>query len=421
MLPLNLLNALKEYTLAQKPPLPTGAADTPAKTAPQLEVGQKVQGTVQTQVAANVYKVSVAGQTLQLQLPASLKNGDTVTLQIVSLLPRLVLSMAGATAPVATPGQLGSTAKILSAMSQQPQDKAYVRAPQTKPLWETAQPPEAKQLAVALRDALGKSGLFYESHQAQWLNGQRTTTQLLQEPQNLSPEEAKAAVANPQDIENSHILAENNVLLAAVSDKLPTPAQANPAQQPLPPEIAAKPGIPANPQAAPEIATPNSPPTAPTAANTSPASAYTTVANTSPAVQSNVGASSTSSNNPAPGIPNHLQPLVQQQLNALETSQMIWQGAVWPGQEMQWEIHEQASRARAETNERQWVTQIRLDLPNMGEVAATLRFNSAGLGLTLNAANPQTRAAMGAASTQLVAALASAGIPVVSTQVQNTP
>ena len=53
MLPVNLLNALKEYTLAQKTPLPAVAADTVAKTGFQFDLGQKVQGTVQTQIASN--------------------------------------------------------------------------------------------------------------------------------------------------------------------------------------------------------------------------------------------------------------------------------------------------------------------------------------------------------------------------------
>jgi hypothetical protein len=125
------------------------------------------------------------------------------------------------------------------------------------------------------------------------------------------------------------------------------------------------------------------------------------------------------------GIPDHLQPLVQQQLNALETRQLIWQGNVWPGQNMQWEVHEQGSQSPDMAGQRQWVTQIQLDLPNLGVVAATLRLNSAGLSLTLDAETSQTRAVLGSASTQLVSALADAGIPVLSTKVsselQNPP
>ena len=68
-------------------------------------------------------------------------------------------------------------------------------------------------------------------------------------------------------------------------------------------------------------------------------------------------------------------------------------------------------------NERQWATQLHLDLPNLGEVTAMLRFNSAGINLTLNAASGETRALLGSFSSQLVASLSDAGIPVASTLV----
>jgi flagellar hook-length control protein FliK len=112
---------------------------------------------------------------------------------------------------------------------------------------------------------------------------------------------------------------------------------------------------------------------------------------------------------------------VQQQLNALETNHMMWQGNIWPGQDMKWEVHEQAAQNPAVEGQRQWVTQIQLDLPNLGAVAATLRLNSAGLSLSLNADTPQTRAVLGNASTRLVSSLADAGIPVLSTQITNEP
>jgi len=84
---------------------------------------------------------------------------------------------------------------------------------------------------------------------------------------------------------------------------------------------------------------------------------------------------------------------------------------------MQWEVHEQPSPTPGVEEQRQWVTQLRLDLPNLGEVAATLRFNNTGLSLMLNAATPETRAMLGNASTQLVAALSDVGIPVLGTQI----
>jgi hypothetical protein len=96
---------------------------------------------------------------------------------------------------------------------------------------------------------------------------------------------------------------------------------------------------------------------------------------------------------------------------------MLWQGEVWQGQNMQWEISDQAASVADAGDQRKWVTQLQLDLPNLGEVSATLSLSSAGLSLALKAASPQTQSVLGKATTQLRSALADAGIPVLSTQV----
>jgi len=48
-------------------------------------------------------------------------------------------------------------------------------------------PHQPKILAEALKEAIGQSGLFYESHLEQWLNGARTLEALKQEPQGTLP------------------------------------------------------------------------------------------------------------------------------------------------------------------------------------------------------------------------------------------
>lgn len=392
MLPANLLNSLKAYAQAQaQKTLPSAAPDAAPKAA-QFETGQKVQGSVQAQVAPGTFKVQVGGHLIQMQLPSSIRSGDTVALQVVSTQPRLVFSMVNSANPLSTPEQLGSVARLLSSLSQQTPEKAYVRATQSRPLWETPQPPSSKELAGKLQEALSNSGLFYESHQAQWLEGARTTEQLLHEPQNLPPEQAKLA-APP-----------------TTGNRPGEPAKTGQPNQPAEHAAAPQPGNTGKP------ATPHQQPTGGSAANADGANTGTpaATAGTTPLAASTTSAQAESI---SPGIPEHLQPLVQQQLNALETRQMMWQGTVWPGQEMRWEIQEQTPRTPEDETQRQWVTQLQLDLPNLGQVTATLRFNSAGLSVSLDAASADTRALMGKASARLTAALTDAGIPLVGAQV----
>jgi len=336
MLPTDVLNTLRALSLNERPlitPLPD--KDTSGKGG--FELGQKVQGTIQAQVSTGVFKVRVLEQMLHMQLPENLKSGDVVELQVLSLQPRLTFSLSASANPLSSPEHLSNTSLLLSALSQKPLEKNFVSAIQSQPLMteETSatSAPDTTVLANKLHDSLSQSGLFYESHQAQWIAGSRSTAQLLLEPQNQLP-----PLSSAPDVANN------------VTGTVAT------AQQ----------------------------------------------------------------NNPLSNIPNPLQPIVQQQLNALETRQVFWQGHAWPNQRMDWEIHEETPRNSAAGYEeagKQWATQVRLDLPNLGEVAAMLRFNNNGLSITLDASGDTTRTLLGSASSQLTAALAERGITVSSTLV----
>ncbi|MGV8933241.1 MAG: flagellar hook-length control protein FliK [Gallionellaceae bacterium] len=334
MIPADVQNSLKALALAQKP-LITATSAVSATAA--FEPGQKFQATVQAQLAPGIFKVQVADQLLQLQLPANIRSGDTITLQVVSLLPRLTFNMAASANPLSTADQLSATARLLSSLTQQPPEKGFIRPAGSEPLWTGAtQSPDSTELAGKLHSALSQSGLFYESHQAQWIAGSRNTAQLMQEPQNLSAEKMRAAHGAD-----------------------PSSALAN------------------------------------TAAD-----------------------NSSGKGNSILGIPEHLLSLVQQQLNALETRQVQWQGQVWINQQMDWHIREEDSHVANEDEGRHWMTQIHLNLPNLGEVIATLRFGNAGVSLALEAEKDTTRNKLGAASSQLVSTLSERGISITSALVK---
>jgi Flagellar hook-length control protein FliK len=334
MIPNDVLNSLKALALTQKP-LVTAISAPSASAA--FEPGQKFQATVQAQLAPGIFKVQVADQLLQLQLPATIRPGNTITLQVVSLLPRLTFNMAASANPLSTSDQLSATARLLSSLTQQPLEKAFVRPTNSAPLWTgTTQFPDTAELAGTLHTALSQSGLFYESHQAQWIAGARNTAQLLHEPQNLPAERIRAASGLEDNISKTN----------------------------------------------------------------------TTVTLSSASAGSGLERIS------IPGIPDHLQQLIQQQLNALETRQVQWQGQVWERQEMNWKIQEETSHAANAENGKLWSTQIHLVLPNLGEVTATLRFAGSGLSITLDATEAATRSKLGTASSMLVSALSDRGIAI---------
>ena len=330
MIPTEILSALKAYALSRET-LPVAAAD-PAPTPTQgalasvLAQGQKLQGAVLAEVSPGLFTVRVANQLVQMKLPAMVHAGDTVELQVLSLQPRLTFSMVASSNPLSTSQQLSTTARMLSALSQQQPQKALVSASPKPPLVTTAEPPQTQPLANLLREAINNSGLFYESHQAQWMEGGRATTQLLQEPQN-----------QPAPVP------------AGTPGTLVAPDAAGSGSQPA--------GI---------------------------------------------------------SIPPHLQALVQQQLSALETGRILWQGQVFQNQPLQWQIWQQPGQGQppGAEQERTWATSLQLELPALGSVTAQVRLTQGGMSLTLDASSPQTRALLGSASSHLVSALTEAGLKV---------
>lgn len=405
MIPVDVLNSLKSLLLTQKQ-LPQVAAATAAT--PAFELGQKLQAKVQAQMAPGIFKVRVADQLMQLQLPNTIRAGDTIILQVASLLPRLTFSMAASANPLSTADQLSATARLLSSLTQQPLEKSFLRPTNSAPLWAgVTQFPDTTELAGKLHTTISQSGLFYESHQAQWLAGSRNTAQLLQEPQNLPAEQVKAAFDR-----NDKTPATNTAVTPNYTNGLRNTTQILPGQQYLPadPVKAAS----AHDDRAPSLNTETSgnPATVATAQDDKAPSMNTA---TITAASGNAATVATAQERISiPGIPDHLQPLIQQQLNALETRQVQWQGQVWPNQEMNWKIREEATHSPPGSEGRQWATQIHLDLPNLGEVTATLRFDCNGLSVTLDTDTSATRAKLGTASSTLVAALSERGITITS-------
>lgn len=150
-----------------------------------LAQGQKLAGQVLSQ-DKGLSLVSVAGQTVAMRLPPGVVTGDTLKLSFAGHMPQPVFLLEAPGADAADAPQLSQTARMLSEVMQRIPERTPPTLTPPAPLLDrpTALPPE---LALALRTALVRSGLFYESHLANWVSGQDTLEGLLQEPQNRAP------------------------------------------------------------------------------------------------------------------------------------------------------------------------------------------------------------------------------------------
>ena len=329
----------------------------------KLEVGQQLQATVQDQVSPGLYKVQIAGQTMQMQLPGSIKVGNQITLQVISTSPRLSFSLLASSTPISTAEEISSTSRLLSNLAQLPMSRTFVESTSGHAVWPSEKTlPESGKLAVALKDALANSGLFYESHQAQWVAGIRSTAQLLIEPQNQLIRAAQPE--NPAPTSGARAVTESATL---------------------------------------PITKPDS------ASATVAISDSITTSAAEPANASNIATAASGADSVLP-IAKELVPLVQQQLHTLETHQLTWSGQVWPGQQMQWEVQGEPEHRAMKPDDRQWRTEMELALPRLGDVHARLVFNQGGVKLTLHAADGSATALFNRRLPELAASMKNAGI-----------
>ncbi len=162
-----------------------------------LALGQTLSGLVKN-VTKGMALVEIEGQTVAMRLPRETAPGDTLRLRFAGHMPQPVFLLATAEAADSDAPQLSQTARLLSDLMQQlPARNAPPTVAPPGPLLDqpTANP---AMLAIALRTALVRSGLFYESHLANWAVGQDSLDGLMQEPQNrLAAAEASRAAASP--------------------------------------------------------------------------------------------------------------------------------------------------------------------------------------------------------------------------------
>lgn len=344
--------------------------------------GERYTAKVQAEIESGRFVVLIRDQKLDLNLPRNTQPGQNVDLRFVSANPRLTfvqldepsfpgqaqsavnLSDGGrylnalldrvkdlaarqqqALPPSQTQVQDGSRQQAQTQSSSQSgastQGQAVPLA-NAKPIIDGA-PPPLPQFAALLKNTVTKSGLFYESHQAQWAAGERPLNEILREPQGRLSE--PRAFASAQQAAN---------------------AQGQPPKVELPLAL--------------------------------------------PTQHSNL------SNVQEPVHP-QTAPLVQQQLETLDQRHLMWQGQVWPGQEMRWQIEERDAREGEQEAQHEWQTRLDLNLPHLGQVSAVLKFTSQGIRVELATPTQDVVKTLQAAAPQLDQGMERAGLRLIEMKV----
>lgn len=109
--------------------------------------------------------------------------------------------------------------------------------------------------------------------------------------------------------------------------------------------------------------------------------------------QTAAGPAGDSADLPAPlgaTLPEAVQPIVREQLDALDLQRVIWRGEVWPEQRAELEFkHEHAARGdRGDSEEeaqQNWQSTLRIDLPGLGVVVARVSLDDEGARVSVRA------------------------------------
>ncbi len=240
-------------------------------------------------------------------------------------------------------------------------------------------------LASTLAKTVGDSGLFYESHVAQWFAGQRSLASLDNEPQaNVDNLTAGLPFGSSQPSAQAPVEVWIDETLLPPTFSADTPDPQSPIRlvpAPQTPQQAA--ALAASVREVQANVFSSGRQAGPMGSSAMTAAAY--------AHDSAVQAAT------AAGIHPSTIPLVRQQLDVLATDQFRWSGEAWPGAKFEWEIQPRApgfherdavhdgSAGPASGDERAWHTRVTLALPTLGNVDADLVLTGQQLVVRVNA------------------------------------
>jgi hypothetical protein len=197
-----------------------------------LVAGQRLLAEIQSLMPNGSYRALINQRNVTLALPFAAKSGDTIELEVTESDGKLTLAVVATAGSESGRDEDGSAATSLSRTGQLisnllggPRDGKG--GPVALPLngnqpISTSPPTDAQELLPLLKQAITTSGMFYESHQAEWVEGRYSKEQLLQEPQGkLAPQTPLPQLQQPSTIGDTLVISGSPADTAPVAAKTP--------------------------------------------------------------------------------------------------------------------------------------------------------------------------------------------------------
>lgn len=337
-------------------------------------LGKDFQAQVLAKQNDGTFLVRISEITARMALPEGGKEGDILSLKLVSAEPRPTFLLNNTTTPTeltltnqtnqqsdvaqinallrlpeasidktidyaSTPTTLSSTGKLAANIQQAAElvntnPKLIGKTPIS-----TTLPLSSLVLAQSMHSALELSGLFYESHLAEWFMGNRQLNALKNEPQ--------AKMMLSQSVHTESGKSEKTLSKPSIL-RLLFAMDANDS---------------AEHQASSSLSTLNE-----------------------------------ESTN-----------MLSLQLHALEQRQFAWQGQIWPNQEMEWDVSEESAKDKTLEQEAVWRSNLKLNLPMLGTVQVNIRLSGEHVQLQLKTDSDESTHLLQSQTASLAMALDNAG------------
>jgi hypothetical protein len=309
------------------------------------------------------YLVRIADTTARMNLPVGTRVGDSIPMTLVAKAPRPTFLLQPP--PSGAPASLSATGRLIDSILQSAQQEgASTTVVGNAPLLPSAAAVDPKRIAAALQDSVAFSGLFYESHVEEWVNGSRPLSALAREPQaQLESSPPKTAQNPPRSDAGATDLTQLARNMRELANAVPSlvdlirDAQSRAANGPLADAMAIE-----QPQ---------------------------TIAKVEPEAAR----------------------LINQQLATLEQQRVTWRGELWPGQPMEWEVSEDAPEKDGEAPQSSWTSIMRFELPVLGQISATIRLTGDRVQIQASTTSEEAASSLRAHGSELANALAAAGSP----------
>ncbi|HVK94230.1 MAG TPA: flagellar hook-length control protein FliK [Noviherbaspirillum sp.] len=440
------INGTRPVTPVAASRVTTSLGDTGQETLDKLSrtpLGKVLQAQVLSRLNDGSFMVKVSDAAIRMNLPAGTQAGDALELTLVATHPRPAFGLPAAatgSAGHAAETSLSSGARLIGQVLQAAQEQGAPGALVGKAPLVPSPSASPTQVAAALKNTLAASGLFYESHLHQWANGERPLSELMQEPQAkqssptllaamLRKEAPDTAQAGTKTTDPAGTRTQNTALLsgdphkaadgepnvqgrtapyaaenASQAGKLATAAsdtnerQTDFLEDKLSGSDRADTKALANSSARAEIAVP-----------ARMQAAMPTASVPQPGADGLLPTTSTPAN--IEGFSSDSVRMIALQLDTLEHRHVAWQGELWPGQPMEWEVTEESPKGNGGNAEASWQSVVRFELPTLGAVAASIRLTGGRLQVQVRTANEAAIPLLREHGDELASALDAAGSP----------